>query len=329
MSESGIPQGKLSLSDAVADYGERFYRRSIPHMERQPHLQLMAEVCNLKVPAIMRWVRNGQTATGDAHIRLLCFLEAVGYEIEGTNEIPPPARQLGRLVTFGVVKTFIDVQRAIGYASLQELYRLILRGKGITAEKHRRMTELLRTESSKLPLRQHEVWESKMRKVLAIEPRFVTLAEEDLPLQTPALANNAARSKTVTPSSQPDSRPKPAPPVQHRQTPVPSIQAPERPSVDSTPERKEIISETTPVSTLVQPKPRKVLPSEEVIVPSSALVDAVIASLRHTTELTRMVNESDEPDALARLIRKTLNAGELSQFIDLLKELKSQAELIE
>lgn len=301
-----IPTNELSLEDAVVDYVQRFRDQRINFEERQPHLRLAAEFCQVKVPSVMRWNRAGQLPSGEGRIWLLCFLELVGYRVEEFTSLAAPARQLNRLIVFGVLKSFDEVRQALSYRKIQSLYRVTLHGGSLTADRIQRMNALLREYTPALPPKQEE-WGTKVARVLKIEPTIVSMSPEDLPPDNVPLADRHQTPAIATTKEA----------VDHT---TPAI--PKENTVLNTPT-------SGPTASTPAPAHRKLLPDELTLVHSAQLVDALLAAMQQVSALASAILDSEEADALARAVRKAAKNGELAEFIRFLEELSTNMQMLE
>lgn len=119
-----------TTADCAQDFGRRY---SI-----SGGLGLMAETTGVVGPTALGWVLGDGMPTGDTLLKLRCFLSLVGYQVEEFIELPKPTKRFAELIMLGV----IDVEEArsiLGYVKIQDLYRVLLRGQGLHADKAHRL----------------------------------------------------------------------------------------------------------------------------------------------------------------------------------------------
>ncbi len=99
---------------------------------KHPQLQmveLLAEFCRTNIEVVQRWQRAQYWPGGELQLRLRCFLELAGYEVDELNRLQRHPRMLVRLIGLTRLEPR-DIAKGVGYRSsgLQSIWRIALQG---------------------------------------------------------------------------------------------------------------------------------------------------------------------------------------------------------
>lgn len=155
-------------SDCVQDYGRRF--------NAIDGLGLLAEFAGIVPTTALGWVRGDNIPSGDALLRLRCFLHLLGYEVEEYVSLPKVTQRFAQLIALNV----INVEQAahhLHYQNTQDVYHFILRGRGVQPDRAHRIQRVVgEFELSRQEALQH--WRPRLEELLPVEPHPVSIAEQ-------------------------------------------------------------------------------------------------------------------------------------------------------
>lgn len=104
-------------------------------------LEEAANVIKVTSPTILGWLNGGALPKGETMLRLQHYLSMKHLHPDELNAIPEPALQLGRYIAYDVL-TIDEAKRAMGYASTNDLYRL-LNGASLMTSRAQMLAKLL------------------------------------------------------------------------------------------------------------------------------------------------------------------------------------------
>jgi hypothetical protein len=86
----------------------------------------IADFCGVGIPTVTSWLNERCLPTGDTLIRLMFYLELVGYKIIELERMPKTRRYFAELIGFGVLSGQ-EATELVGYHQTSELY-IVLKG---------------------------------------------------------------------------------------------------------------------------------------------------------------------------------------------------------
>lgn len=155
------------------------------HASQIPVLELLADFCLPEVKNRLQSVLGWHKGTiafpgGEALLRLRCFLTLAGYQVAEMTSRVKPARDLGMMIGFGVVKPQ-EAADALKYQSLKPLdgiWRITVLKSGYSATTGEKLTEFLTpTRRRKLAAAQ-KLWQARVNEVLGLQEEVKQPAEE-------------------------------------------------------------------------------------------------------------------------------------------------------
>jgi len=87
----------------------------------------LAEFCGVIVSTVSRWLRDDELPTGDPLIKLMCYLDTIGYRVIEFEKMPQERRNFVELIGFGII-TGEEATQLTDYGAKTSLYR-VLHGK--------------------------------------------------------------------------------------------------------------------------------------------------------------------------------------------------------
>lgn len=108
----------------------------------------MADFCQVDVGTTKNWLDGSSTYHGISKVRLMCYLEMLGYHVLEMDQFQT-RREFVELLGYGVV-TPEQAAAALGYSDAAKVVRILRPGEGIGDEKELRMFALCREKREEL-----------------------------------------------------------------------------------------------------------------------------------------------------------------------------------
>ena len=145
---------------------------------RQP----IADFCGVRQSSVARWFRNAETLpNGTELIKLMCYLQLIGYHVIEWEKIPVARRNFAELVGFGIISAE-QAREIIGYSTTTTTYQVLLGHYGSNKEKDRTMWD---------------TWKSKMSELEQAKQRALQVCGLDLPKGQESKGISSKRSTVV------------------------------------------------------------------------------------------------------------------------------------
>ena len=102
---------------------------------RQP----MADFCGVGISTVARWLYSiGSLPVGEPLIKLMCYLDLVGYRVIELERMPQGKRAFAELVGYGILSGE-EAAKLIGYGNASSLYQVFRGMAGTSEDKDQRM----------------------------------------------------------------------------------------------------------------------------------------------------------------------------------------------
>ncbi|OGY30119.1 MAG: hypothetical protein A3F35_03365 [Candidatus Woykebacteria bacterium RIFCSPHIGHO2_12_FULL_45_10] len=98
----------------------------------------IANFCGVSVKTVVRWLDGSTSPIGETLIKLMCYLDLVGYRVIKLEKMPKGRRIFFELVGFGILSPQ-EAASILGYTSTSTLYQVLLGKFGVSEGKKRRM----------------------------------------------------------------------------------------------------------------------------------------------------------------------------------------------
>ncbi|MBI4714201.1 hypothetical protein HY771_03395, partial [Candidatus Uhrbacteria bacterium] len=126
------------LEDCVHDLNARLESRHPKGSKKAAHArQPIADFCGVKAKAVTRWLHSAESLpNGLQLIKLMCFLELLGYRVIEWERIPTARRNFTELVGFGLLSIEQSLE-LLGYSNTTTVYQVLLGHYGPSKDKDR------------------------------------------------------------------------------------------------------------------------------------------------------------------------------------------------
>jgi len=97
----------------------------------------LAEFCGVAVDSVGRWL-SGTVPIGEQRLKLMCFLDLIGYRVIELERIPKIQRGFAELVGFGLVSSQ-EATELLGYSETSTMFKVLAGQQGASGDKNQRM----------------------------------------------------------------------------------------------------------------------------------------------------------------------------------------------
>jgi hypothetical protein len=139
----------------------------------------IADFCGVTTDTVRRW-QQGTQPSGETLIKLMSYLDAVGYRIIELERMSKPRRNFAELIGFGLISSN-DAALSLGYVRPSNLHPILLSHKGTSRDKDQKMWDIWKTRREELNLRKEKATrQNHLDMIKVIYPKKV----EDEPAMT-------------------------------------------------------------------------------------------------------------------------------------------------
>ena len=117
--------------------------------------QPMADFCGVKVKTIVRWF-NGGGPNGTELIKLLCYMDLMGYRVIELERMKAGRRGFAELVGFGIL-SIEQVVELLGYSNTTTLFQVLHGHQNPDEVKDQKMWDIWKARKEELDRRKEEV----------------------------------------------------------------------------------------------------------------------------------------------------------------------------
>lgn len=140
----------------------------------------LADFCGVKTPTVTRWFSGVGLPRGTELIKLLCYLDLMGYKVIELERMQPGRRGFAELVGFGIL-SIEQAAELLGYANTMTLYQVLHGRENPNEDKDQKMWNTWKERSQELELRKEE---ARKQNGLEILSRVDQPAEKISPVLT-------------------------------------------------------------------------------------------------------------------------------------------------
>lgn len=106
--------------------------------------------CGVTDYTVTRWLYKGESLPdGEALIKLMCFLNMVGYRVIELERMPQTKRRIVELIGFGVLAPK-KVNELLGFSESTHVFQVLHGSRGLSKEKEKRMWDIWKERKEKL-----------------------------------------------------------------------------------------------------------------------------------------------------------------------------------
>jgi len=123
----------------------------------------IAYFCGVTTGTVCRWLYGtGPLPTGEPRIKLMCYLDAMGYRVIELERMPKGRRNFVELIGFNLFSSS-QAAELLGYSEASKLYRVLQGRQDASDDKNQRMWELWKERKEELERKKSEARASLQR----------------------------------------------------------------------------------------------------------------------------------------------------------------------
>ncbi len=116
----------------------------------------IADFCGVSVSTVVRWLYdNNSSPVGEARIKLMSYLDMIGYVVIELEKMPKYQRNFAELIGYGLITAEKAVE-LLGYGSTSTLYQVLQGHHGASGDKEQKMWDMWKARKDELVLRKEE-----------------------------------------------------------------------------------------------------------------------------------------------------------------------------
>ena len=167
--ESEVFRGHLEecLRHLGASIAERFPKQA---REAAQAKKPIANFCGVTIKSATLWLKDNSLPTGETLIKLMCYLDTIGYRIIELERIPKEQRNFAELIGFGILSAR-EAAELVGYDKPSRLYELFRRNVGIGKEKKQKIWDLWKEKKDVLELKKEQTQKLYWSETLLAAPK--------------------------------------------------------------------------------------------------------------------------------------------------------------
>lgn len=119
----------------------------------------VADFCGVTVNSVTRWLHStGPLPIGEHYIRLMCYLDMVGYRVIELERMPKGRRNFAELVGFGLLSSEQAIE-LLGYSYPSTLYQVLQGHHGASENKDQKMWDAWKERKEELERKKKQLQE--------------------------------------------------------------------------------------------------------------------------------------------------------------------------
>lgn len=143
----------------------------------------VADFCGVTMNSVTRWLHGtGSFPVGEPYIKLMCYLDMMGYRLIELERMPKVRRNFTELVGFGLLSSE-QAAELLGYSNTSTLYQVLQGHYGASEDKEQKMWDVWKARKEKLALKKEKLQELYR---LDISLRICSKVEEPKPAMLPS-----------------------------------------------------------------------------------------------------------------------------------------------
>lgn len=120
----------------------------------------MAEFCGVTVDSVVRWLHSSHPPVGEENIKLVCYLDFIGYRVIELERMPKPRRGFFELIGYGIISSQQALE-ILGYSTTSQMYQVLQGNCGSSKSKDQKIWDAWKQKSSELDRRKEMLREQR------------------------------------------------------------------------------------------------------------------------------------------------------------------------
>jgi hypothetical protein len=143
----------------------------------------VADFCGVSIQSVTRWLNDtGSFPVGEPYIKLMCFLDMMGYRVIELERMPKVHRNFAELIGYGLLSS-VHAAEFLGYSYTSTLYKVLQGHYGVSEDKEQKMWD---------------AWKERKEELILKKEKSQELYRLDIPLK---IRPKAEKSKSVMSAS--------------------------------------------------------------------------------------------------------------------------------
>ena len=115
----------------------------------------IADFCGVEIKSVNRWLQGTSFPVGEQRIKLMCYLDMVGYRIIELERMSKGRRNFAELVGYGLL-TSEKAAEFLGYAKTSTVYQVLQSHHGISDDREQKMWDGWKARKEELLLKKED-----------------------------------------------------------------------------------------------------------------------------------------------------------------------------
>lgn len=115
----------------------------------------IADFCGVTIDSVTRWLNTESFPVGEQYIKLVCFLDMIGYWVIGLERLPKVRRNFVELIGFGILSSNQAI-KLLGYSETSTLYQVLQGHDGASQDKDQKMWDAWKERKEELVLKKEK-----------------------------------------------------------------------------------------------------------------------------------------------------------------------------
>lgn len=109
----------------------------------------VADFCGVEIDSVTRWFHGTAFPIGESLIKLMCYLDMVGYRVIELERMPQARRNFMELVGYGLL-SIDQVVEFLGYSSTSHIFQVLQGRQDVNKDKNDKMWEMWKARKEEL-----------------------------------------------------------------------------------------------------------------------------------------------------------------------------------
>lgn len=117
-----------------------------------------AKFCAVTVDTVARWLNKVNSPIGEQLIKMLCYLDLIGYKVIEFERLPRVRRNFAELIGFGLFSSQ-EASQLLGYTAVSSLYQVLQGTQGASESKDQKMWDVWKERKQDLQRKKEQAQE--------------------------------------------------------------------------------------------------------------------------------------------------------------------------
>ena len=147
----------------------------------------IADFCGVSTNSVTRWFHTGKLPFGTAKIRLMCYLDMMGYKVLEIERMPKDRKNFFELIGYSML-SIDEAAKLVGYSEPSTLYQVLFGSHDPNNERAQKMWDCWKSKKDELLKRKQESHEKyRLNPTQKIRPAVVKVGTMSNVAKKPAV----------------------------------------------------------------------------------------------------------------------------------------------